>query len=393
MEARRVLLGVSGSIAAYKAVEIARELSRNGILVDVVMTEAATRFISPLTFEALLSRPVTTGLFDGGKHGPIPHITLAEAASAIVVAPASADTIARMAHGFADDILCCTVLASNCPLVVGPAMHENMYLNAATQSNIATLRDRKTVIVGPESGDLASGGSGVGRLANIHDIVGHTLKALGRKGDLAGRRIVVTAGGTQEPIDPVRSIANKSSGKMGYALAVACRDRGADVVLVSAATSLRAPAGIEVLQVITAQQMYEATESAVSNASALIMAAAVADFRPATASQEKIKKGNEDITLRLERTVDILSTVSGTFVRVGFAAESNDLEQNAMRKMVDKKLDLIAANDITSSDSGFASNDNRVALIDSQGNIERLPLMTKRKVADRIIDRVVQMLG
>ncbi|MBN1855531.1 MAG: bifunctional phosphopantothenoylcysteine decarboxylase/phosphopantothenate--cysteine ligase CoaBC [Dehalococcoidia bacterium] len=389
---KRVLLGVSGSIAAYKAVEIARELSRNGILVDVVMTEAATRFICPLTFEALLSRPVTTQLFDDASSGPIPHITLADTADVVVVAPASADTIARLAHGFADDLLCCTVLASNRPLVIAPAMHENMYLNPATQSNVAALRERGAVLVGPESGDLASGGSGIGRMADIHEIVGHTMKALGREGDLAGRRIVVTAGGTQEPLDPVRSITNRSSGKMGYALAEACRDRGADVVLVSASNSLRSPAGVEVMPVMTAQQMYEATQSAVSNASALIMAAAVADFRPATTSDEKIKKGQVGIDLHLERTVDILSSVHGEFIRVGFAAESSNLEQNAIQKMTDKKLDLIVANDITSRDSGFASDNNRVAIIDSKGGVDRLPLMTKRQVADCIVDRIVQLL-
>jgi len=393
MDGRTVLLGVSGSIAAYKSVSIARELSRHGIQVDVVMTEAATKFICPLTFEALLSRPVTTAMFDGQKEGPIPHISLAAAASAVLVAPASANTIARLANGIADDILSCTILASNRPLIIAPAMHANMYLNAATQSNIAILRERGAMIVGPESGDLASGDSGIGRMADIHEIVGQTLKVLGREGDLKGNRVVVTAGGTQEPIDPVRIIANRSSGKMGYALAEACRDRGADVVLVTTPTALRPPAGVEVVRVRTAQQMHDATRDAVASASALIMAAAVADFRPMEMSHEKIKKGNEDIVLHLERTVDILRSLQGTFVRVGFAAESSNLEQNASQKLADKQLDLIVANDITAGDSGFASDNNRVAIIDSQGNIDRLPLMTKRKVADRVIDRVVELLG
>ena len=393
MNGKRVLLGVTGSIAAYKAVELARELSRRGIDVEVVMTEAATRFVCPLTFEALLGRPVTTGLFDGGPVGAIPHISLAGAVDAILVAPASADAIARIAHGLADDILCCTVLACRQPLIVAPAMHENMYLNPATQANIETLKGRGATIVGPESGDLASGGRGAGRMADIFEIVGRTLKVLGRTGDLAGRRIVVTAGGTQEPIDPVRCIANRSSGKMGYALAEACRDRGADVVLVSASTSLRPPAGVEFVQVLTAQEMYEATKTAVRDTAALIMAAAVADFRPAQAADEKIKKGQGTLALPLERTVDILGALKGDFVRVGFAAESSDLEENARHKLEEKNLDLIAANDISSRDSGFGSDDNRVAIIDRKGSVERLPLLTKRDVADRIVNRVVKLLG
>jgi phosphopantothenoylcysteine decarboxylase/phosphopantothenate--cysteine ligase len=393
MNGKSVLLGVTGSIAAYKAVELARELSRRGIAVEVVMTEAATRFVCPLTFEALLGRPVTTGLFDRGAVGPLPHISLAGAVDAVLVAPASADAIARIAHGLADDILCCTVLACTRPLIVAPAMDEDMYANAATQANIAILKQRGAVVVGPATGVLASGRTGFGRMSHVHDIVGHTLKVLGRQGDLSGRRIVVTAGGTQEPIDPVRRIANRSSGKMGYALAEACRDRGADVVLVSAPTSLRPPAGVEYVQVLTAQDMYEATETAVRDAAALIMAAAVADYRPAQTADEKIKKGHGTLVLTLERTVDILGSLRGDFVRVGFAAESSDLEENARHKLEEKKLDLIAANDITSGDSGFGSDYNRVTIIDSKGAVERLPLLSKRNVADHIVNRVVKLLG
>ncbi len=393
MNGKRVLLGVTGSIAAYKAVELARELSRRGIVVEVVMTEAATKFVCPLTFEALLGRPVTTGLFDGGPVGAIPHISLASAVDAVLVAPASADAIARIAHGLADDILCCTVLACTRPLIIAPAMDEDMYANAATQANIAVLKQRGAVVVGPVSGVLASGRIGAGRMSNAHDIVEHTLKVLGRQGDLAGRKIVVTAGGTQEPIDPVRCIANRSSGKMGYALAEACRDRGADVVLVSAPTSLRPPAGIECVQVLTAQEMYEATRTAVEDAAALIMAAAVADYRPARTMDEKIKKGQSTLVLPLERTIDILGSLRGDFVRVGFAAESSDLEKNARHKLEEKKLDLIVANDITSGDSGFGSDDNRVTIIGREGAAERLPLLSKRDVADHIVNRVVKLLG
>jgi phosphopantothenoylcysteine decarboxylase/phosphopantothenate--cysteine ligase len=268
-----------------------------------------------------------------------------------------------------------------------------MYANAATQANIAVLKQRGAVVVGPASGVLASGRIGAGRMSNTHDIVEHTLKVLGRQGDLAGRKIVVTAGGTQEPIDPVRCIANRSSGKMGYALAEACRDRGADVVLVSAPTSLRPPAGIECVQVLTAQEMYEATKTAVQDAAALIMAAAVADYRPVQTADEKIKKGHGTLVLPLERTIDILGSLRGDFVRVGFAAESSDLEENARHKLEEKRLDLIVANDITSGDSGFGSDDNRVTIIDREGVAERLPLLSKRDVADHVVNRVVKLLG
>jgi len=272
-------------------------------------------------------------------------------------------------------------------------MHENMYLNAATQANIAVLRERGAIIVGPESGDLASGGRGAGRMSSVDTIVGWTLKTLGQAGDLAGRTIVVTAGGTQEPIDPVRCVTNRSSGKMGYALAEACRDRGAYVILVTAPTALRAPAGVEVVPVVTAQQMYEATQAAVRHAHALVMAAAVADYRPAHPASDKIKKERDTLEIALERTVDILASLEGSFVRVGFAAESSDLERNARAKLSGKHLDLIVANDILATDGGFGSESNRVTIIDREGAIDRLPLLSKREVADRVVDRVVQLLA
>ena len=393
MKRHTVVLGVTGSIAAYKAVELARELTRRGVNVRVIMTPAATQFVSPLTFEALLNSTVVTDLFQGGAAGPIPHVSLANEADAMVIAPASADALARLAHGLADDVVSCTAMAFSGPLVLAPAMHENMYLSAATQANIALLRERGAVIVGPESGDLASGGRGAGRMSDLETITGWTLKTLGQHGDMAGRTVVVTAGGTQEPIDPVRCVTNRSSGKMGYALAEACRDRGAYVILVTAPTSLTSPAGIEVIPVVTAQQMYEATQLAVQHADALIMAAAVADYRPAHPADDKIKKERATLEIALERTVDILGSVKGSFVRVGFAAESSNLEHNAQSKLSSKGLDLIVANDITSTDSGFGAENNRVILIDRTGAIDRLPLLSKREVADRVLDRVVQLLG
>ena len=393
MKRHRVLLGITGSIAAYKAAELARELVRRQVDVHVMMTPAATKFISPLTFEALLGSPVATDVFQGGAVGPIPHVSMAAQADAVLIAPASADSIARIAHGLADDIVSCTVMAFSGPLILAPAMHENMYLSPSTQANLALLRERGAVIVGPESGDLASGGRGAGRMSPVDTIIGWTLKTLGATGDLAGRTVVVTAGGTQEPIDPVRCITNRSSGKMGYALAEACRDRGAYVILVAAPTALPPPPGVEVVPVVTAQQMYEATQAAVRHADALIMAAAVADYRPTHPATDKIKKERVTLELSLERTVDILGSLEGSFIRVGFAAESSDLERNARAKLTGKHLDLIVANDITATDSGFGSERNRVTIIDRESADDHLPLMSKREVADRVLDRVVQLLA
>ena len=390
---RTILLAVTGSIAAYKAAELAREFTRRGFAVRVMMTPAATRFVSPLTFEALVGSPVVTDLFDEGPEGPIPHVSLAASANAILIAPASADCIARIAHGFANDIVSCTTMAFSGPLIIAPAMHENMYLNAATQENIGILKQRGAVVIGPDSGDLASGGRGTGRMSPVETIVGFTLQAIGRSGDLAGRRIVVTAGGTQEPIDPVRCITNRSSGKMGFSIAEACRDRGASVLLVTAPTSLTPPAGVDVVDVTTAQEMFDATQRAVNQADALIMAAAVADYRPGRPASQKIKKDSAALTIELERTVDILGSLSGSFLRVGFAAESTDLEHNAKSKLSAKNLDLIVANDITAADGGFGADSNRVTLIDRHGGIDRMPLQSKRDVADRVLDRVVQLLG
>lgn len=390
---RTVLLCVTGGIAAYKAAEIARELRRAGVHVRVAMTPTACQFVSPLTFHALTDHPVATDLFDSGAAGPAPHVALASECDALLVAPATADALARLAHGFADDIVCCTVLASESPLVIAPAMHTAMWSHPATQANVATLRERGAVIVGPGTGALASGDSGIGRLADIDLIVGETLRVLGESGDLAGRRIVITAGGTQEPIDPVRCVTNHSSGKMGYAVAEAARDRGAAVTLISAPTALRAPAAVDFVRVTTAQEMAEATQRAVDGADALIMAAAVADFRPAVAATEKMKKQDGPPVLHMERTVDILATVRGDFIRVGFAAESSHLRENADAKLREKHLHFIVANDITASDGGFGSDNNRVTILDRSGEVDELPLLSKREVADRILDRLVRALA
>jgi phosphopantothenoylcysteine decarboxylase/phosphopantothenate--cysteine ligase len=390
---KTIVFGITGSIAAYKAADIASKLTQAGAKVEVVMTEAATKFIAPLTLRSITGRPVVTDMFELASEFSIEHVALAKAADVVVIAPATANVIAKLAAGISDDELTCTVLATKAPIIVAPAMDINMFQNPVTQENLAKLKARGFTIVGPEHGWLASGKIGMGRLADTAKIIDTISKVLERDRDLAGKRIVVTAGGTQEPIDPVRHIGNRSSGKMGYAIAEAARDRGAEVKLITAPTSLLKPVGMEVVSVITATQMKEAVTKAVAQADALIMAAAVADYQPKTTAKAKIKKETPTLTLELIRTPDILTEVKGDFLKVGFAAESEDIVANAKQKLEQKQLDLIVANDITDPSSGFEVDTNKVTLIDKQGNIEALPLMTKREVADRILDRVVGLLG
>ena len=391
---KTIVLGITGSIAAYKAPEIATKLTGDGARVEVVMTEAATKFITPLTLRSITHRPVVIDMFDLASEFSIEHISLAEAADAILIAPATANVIAKLAAGIADDMLCCTVLATEAPVIVAPAMNVNMFQNSITQDNLAKLKARGFTIIGPAHGRLASGKIGWGRLAEVDKIIGTVQQVLGRSRDLAGKRIVVTAGGTQEPIDLVRHISNRSSGKMGYAMAEAARDRGAVVSLITAPTSLPEPAGIGIVHIETAVQMKDAVTKAMAQADALIMAAAVADYQPKKATKTKIKKEkSSSLTLELIRTPDILTEVKGNFLKVGFAAESVNIVANAKQKLEKKQLDLIVANDITDSSSGFGTDTNKVTLIDRSGNVEKLPLLSKREVADRILDRVVELLG
>jgi len=389
---KTIVLGITGSIAAYKAAEIASQLTQAGANVNVIMTKEAIQFISPITLRAITGRPLVTEMFDLASEFSIEHVSLAEAADIVVIAPATANIIAKLAAGIADDMLCCTVLATKAPVAIAPAMETNMYNNPITQDNLSKLKARNFVIIGPATGWLASGKEGLGRLADIDDIIGNIRKVLGRGGDLAGRHIVVTAGGTQEPIDPVRYISNRSSGKMGYALAEAARDRGAKVTLVTAPISLPEPVGVDVVKVGTAQEMRQAVVKVTSQADALIMAAAVADYRPIKAAKDKIKKGEAGLTLELECTPDILGSVKGNFIKVGFAAESSNLVKNAKQKLQQKGLDFIVANDITASDSGFGVDTNKVTIIDQEGKIDSLPLLAKREVAERVLDRVVELL-
>ena len=390
---KTVILGITGGIAAYKAADIASKLTQAGAKVEVVMTESATKFIAPLTLRSLTGRPVVTSMWELASEFSLEHIALAEAADVVVIAPATANIIARLAVGIADDMLSCTVLATRAPVIVAPSMDVNMFQNSITQDNLAKLRARGFTIIDPDYGYLASGKIGLGRLAETETIIGTVRQVLGRSGDLAGKRIVVTAGGTREPIDPVRHIGNRSSGKMGYAVAEAARDRGSTVALITAPTSLPEPAGMEVIHVETAVQMKEAVTKAVAQTDVLIMAAAVADYQPKSVAEAKIKKEAPTLTLELLRTPDILTEVKGNFIKVGFAAESEDVIENAKQKLEKKKLDLMVANDITAKESGFDVDTNKVTIIDREGKVESLPLLAKREVADKILDRVVGLLG
>ena len=383
-----MVLGITGSIACYKALDLASKLTQAGALVDTIMSYGATQFVTPLAFRSITHRPVVTDTFDPSSELSVEHVALAQRADIVVVAPATAHLIAKAAGGLADDPLTTTILATAAPVMVAPAMDGHMYENPATQQNLATLQGRGITVVGPATGHLASGMSGVGRLVEPVELMGHISAVLAQRGDLAGRTIVVSAGGTQEPIDPVRVITNRSSGKMGYALAEAARDRGADVVLIAAPTGLPDPAAVRMVRVETALEMRDAVMESLDGACALIMAAAVADYRPAAASPEKMKKGAAAWSIQLEENPDILSEARGPFVRVGFAAESERLQENARDKVVRKSLDLIVANDITRDDAGFAADTNKVLLVDKHDNVEDLPLMSKYDVASRILDRV-----
>jgi len=389
---KTIVLGITGSIAAYKAADLASKLTQAGAKVEVIMTEAATKFIAPLTLRSLTGRPVITSMWELNSEFSIEHVALAEAADTVVIAPATANIIAKLAVGISDDMLTCTVLAIKAPVILAPAMHAGMFQNSITQDNLAKLKARGFIVVEPAYGRLASGKMGLGRLAEVDKIIGTIQQVLGRSGDLAGKRIVVTAGGTQEPIDPVRHIGNRSSGKMGYAVAEAARDRGAAVSLITAPTSLLEPAGIEVVPIRTATEMKEAVAKAAAQADALIMAAAVSDYQPKSVAREKIKKDSTSLTLELIRTPDILTEVKGNFIKVGFAAESEDIVANAKKKLDKKQLDIIVANDITDASSGFGVDTNKVALISRDGKVESLPLLTKREVANKILDKVVELL-
>ncbi len=390
---KRIILGVCGSIASYKAADIASKLVQAGALVDVVMTDAATKFIAPLTFRSITGRPVFTDMYDPRSSLAEEHVELARAADAMLIAPASATTMARLTHGMADDMVALTALATAAPVLIAPAMDAQMWANAATVANAMTLRGRGIIIVGPVEGRLASGRIGVGRLVETETLLGALSQALGRDGDLAGRKIVVSAGPTQEPIDPVRFIGNRSSGKMGIAIAEAARDRGAVVTLVCGPIALATPYGVTRIDVRTTVEMAEALRCATANCDAVIMAAAPADFRAANAADQKIKRTGDAMSVELAPNDDIIAELTGNFIKVGFAAETEQVLVNAHAKIKKKDLDLIAANDVTEPDAGFSTDTNLVTLIDADGDGEELPLLSKYEVGNRILTRVVRLIA
>ena len=415
---KRIILGVTGSIAAYKAADLASKLAQAGAQVDVILTSTAEKFISPLTFQSVTGRRAYTDADLWGNEAHVLHVGLGHSADLIIIAPCTANTISKLTYGQADTLLTVTALAAGCPLIIAPAMDGGMFDHPATQENIETLKKRGAIIIGPADGHLASGLSGKGRMLEPAEIIGHIRLLLGRSGLLADKKIVVTAGGTQEPLDPVRVLTNRSSGKQGYALAQAALDMGAHVTLITTPTSLIPPIGAKVIRVETAKQMLDAVLKESEESDALIMAAAVADFRPKNRASNKIKKEMGVPQIELEATEDILKTVAGKRserlamshgtasdgnvevegetkrprVLVGFAAESQDLVQNATNKLESKGLDLIAANDISATDAGFAVETNRVTLLFADGRRESLPLMSKTKASEVILERVAILL-
>lgn len=397
LRGKRVLLGVSGGIAAYKAVTVASRLTQAGAIVDVLMTAAAQKFVTPLTFSAITGRPVTTDLWGQG-HGQILHVTMAREADLFLVAPATANTIARLALGLADDPLSATALATRAPLLLAPAMETGMWENPATQAHVATLVARGATLVGPMPGRLASGAVGMGRMAEPPQIIEMVRKVLGRKGPLAGVHVVITAGGTQEALDPVRFLTNRSTGKMGIAIARSARDFGAEVTVIHSPLQVSIPFGVNSVPVTSAREMCQATFDLLPRTDVLIGAAAVADYRPATVAEQKIKK-KDDITIQLVRNPDILAEVgrqrkqSGRpRIMVGFAAETEDLLANAKAKLEAKNLDLILVNDVSAPHSGFGTDTNQVTLLDRWGDVLPWPLLSKEEVADRLMVWVARQL-
>lgn len=389
-----VLLCVTGCIAAYKACEVLRLLQRAGCRVKVLMTEHACEFVGPVTFRALAGEPVAVGLFDDPSD-PIHHISLAKEADCVLVAPATANVLAKMAAGIADDLMSTTLLAARAPIVVAPAMNTAMWEAPATRANVETLRSRGVRFVAPAAGRLACGDVGSGKLADVGDIADAALAALLPTGELAGKRVLVTAGGTRELVDPVRYLGNRSSGKFGYAIARAARRMGAEVVLVSAPTALARPAGVEVVDVETAAEMRAAVDRRFDAADALICAAAVADYAPAHPADHKLKKADEHLdSIELEETADILAEMSarkGDRVVIGFAAETGDLLRRAREKLARKGCDAIVANDVSRADSGFGSDTDAIAWVTADG-VEELPLMGKDEAAVEILRRTADMV-
>lgn len=395
-QAKNIVMGVSGGIAVYKAIEVASSLTKAGCSVHVIMTDAAAKFVTPLTFREITANPVVVGMWEEPKTWNVEHIALASLADVFAIVPATANIIGKIANGIADDMLSTTVMATKAPVVLAPAMNTNMYLNPVLQENLAKLAKLGYNIIPPESGRLACGVEGPGRLAQPAVIVDKLLSYLDHKKDLQQKKILITAGGTREPIDPVRYISNRSSGKMGYAIAKAAFERGAEVTLVTGPTVLAAPAGVKVIAIETAEQMRTAVLAEFSRTDIVIKAAAVADYRPAEAAAQKIKKNNDTLTLVLQKNPDILKELGNlkktNQLLIGFAAETHELLTYARQKLLHKNLDMIVANDVTAPGAGFNSDTNIVKLLYRNGSPEELPQMPKDKLAHVLLDRICRLM-
>jgi len=395
---KHIILGVTGSIAAFKAADLASKLTQAGVQVDVILTPSAEKFINPLTFQSVTGRKTFTDSELWGGEAHILHVGLAQSSDLLVIAPCTANTLAKLAGGLADNLLTITSLAIRSSILIAPAMDVGMFEHPATQENIRILRGRGVQFAGPEVGHMASGLTGHGRMVEPAELLGYIRLSLGSGGKMAGKKIVVTAGGTQEPLDPVRVLTNKSSGKQGYAIAQAALDEGGSVVLVTALTKLTPPVGVQIVSVSTAQEMENAVLAESTEADVLVMAAAVADFRPKTIAESKFKKRDGIPLIELEAVPDILQAVAGLRARkpkvvIGFAAESNELLENAEIKLRSKKLDMLVANDISTSDAGFGVDTNRVMLLFPNRKEVTLPLMSKAEVAETIIAYAEDLLN
>lgn len=400
LQGKQIVLGVTGSIACYKSIDLASKLTQAGAHVDVILTESACRFVTPLSFRSVTGRPVYTDMWDLDDH--VRHVGLGESADALIIAPATANTLAKMATGFADNLLLLTTLAARGPVIIAPAMDGGMWEHAATQANITTLRKRGVIQAGPAAGRMASGLSGLGRMLEPAELLGELRLLLARGGKLTGRRVVVSAGPTREPIDPVRFITNRSTGKQGLAVAQAALDAGAEVTLIAGPACEQVPYGAKLIRVQTTQEMGEAVLAQAEGADALFMVAAVADFKPRTTAERKIKKSDnadEYLRIELEKTLDILVAVKDKrkatgFPKVvlGFAAETHDAANYGNEKLQRKGLDFIAINDVTAEGAGFAVDTNRILLLGTDGVVEEMPLLSKAEVAERIVQHVARAL-
>jgi phosphopantothenoylcysteine decarboxylase/phosphopantothenate--cysteine ligase len=396
---KRIVLGVTGSIAVYKAAELASKMAQLGASVDVILTPSAEKFVNPITFQSVTGRSAFVDQDLWGSEGHVQHIGIARQADLIAIAPITANTMAKLAHGIADNLLTVTVLAAECPTVIAPAMDAGMFAHPATQTNLEILRQRDISIIGPVEGHLASGLTGLGRMVEPDELLGHIRHALSRAGPLKDNKVIITAGGTYEPLDPVRGITNRASGKQGFALAQAAIDRGAEVILITGPANLATPVGAKRIDIQSAVEMRDAVLDSLPGSEVVIMAAAVSDFRPRFAAGQKLKKKDGVPEIVFERTPDILSEIAQQRAKqgvprvlVGFAAETEELISNARKKLDQKGLDLIVANDISAPDAGFAVDTNRVTILDAGGGEQVLPLTSKDEVAQNILERVVGLL-